>query len=118
MRRNNKNLNIVASLAIDDVVGKAQYSIKPNARGKLRFLGSESKFAQPKAGPEGSVLCTEAKLASDPNNRTNLDHCHLEGSKIAGAESMSLFLVIGDVLKVFNPRCLTEEVAHFSKAWA
>ena len=34
-----------------------------------RFLGSESKFAQPKAGPQGSVLRTEAKLASDPNNR-------------------------------------------------
>ena len=69
MRRNNKDLNIVPSLEIEGVVGKAAYSIKPNARGKLRFLGSESKFAQPKAGPEGSVLCTEAKLASDPNNR-------------------------------------------------
>ena len=92
MWRNNKNLNIVASLAVEDVVGKAQYSIKPNAGGKLHPIPLR-------------VL-------------TDLDHCHLEGSKIAGAESMSLFLVIGYVLKVFNPRCLTEEVAHFSKAWA
>ncbi len=34
-----------------------------------RFLGSESKFAEPKARPAGAVLCTAAKLASDPNNR-------------------------------------------------
>ena len=34
-----------------------------------RFLGSESKFAEPKARPAGAVPCTAAKLASDPNNR-------------------------------------------------
>ena len=50
--------------------------------------------------------------------RTDLDHCRVKGSKVAGAESVSLFLVIGDVFKVFNPRRLAEEVAHFSKAWA
>ena len=92
MWRNNKNLNIVASLAIDDVVGKAQYSIKPNAGGKLHPIPLR-------------VL-------------TDLDHCRFKGSKVAGAESMSLLLVVGDVFKVFNPRRLAEEVAHFSKAWA
>ena len=92
MRRNNKNLHIGASLAIEDVVGKAQYSIKPNARGKLDTIPLR-------------VF-------------TDLDHRRLKGSKVAGAESRSLLLVVGDVLKVFNPCCLTEEVAHLSKAWA
>ncbi len=32
------------------------------------FLGSEPKFAQPTARPEGAVRCTAAKLVSDPNN--------------------------------------------------
>jgi YbgC/YbaW family acyl-CoA thioester hydrolase len=32
------------------------------------FLGSDANFAQPKAGLEGSVRCTEANLDSDPNN--------------------------------------------------
>ena len=48
-----------------------------------RFLGSESKFAEPKARPAGAVLCTAAKLASDPNNR-NL-RCSLQ----AGARTNS-----------------------------
>jgi hypothetical protein len=92
MRRNNENLYFVASLAIEDVVGKAQYSMKPNARCKLDTIPLW-------------VL-------------TDLDHSRLKGSKVAGAQSMSLLLVISDVLKVFNPRCVTEEVAHLSKAWA
>ncbi len=32
------------------------------------FLGSEPKFAEPMARPEGAVPCTAAKLVSDPNN--------------------------------------------------
>ncbi len=32
------------------------------------FLGSEPKFAEPTARPEGAVRCTAAKLVSDPNN--------------------------------------------------
>ena len=32
------------------------------------FLGSEPKFAEPLARPEGAVHRTAAKLVSDPNN--------------------------------------------------
>src|SRR5665647_1449568 len=32
------------------------------------FLGSEPKFAEPLARPEGAVPCTAAKLVSDTNN--------------------------------------------------
>ena len=32
------------------------------------FLGSEPKFAEPTARPDGAVRCTAAKLVSDPNN--------------------------------------------------
>ncbi len=32
------------------------------------FLGSEPKFAEPTARPEGAVRCTAAKLVSDPKN--------------------------------------------------
>ena len=35
-----------------------------------------------------------------------------------GRRGLLLLLVVGDVFKVFNPRRLTEEVAHLSKAWA
>jgi len=35
----------------------------------LWFLGSEPKFAQPSAGPQGTALCAAAKLVSDPNNQ-------------------------------------------------
>ncbi len=34
----------------------------------VEFLGSEPKFAEPTARPEGAVRCTAAKLVSDPNN--------------------------------------------------
>ncbi len=34
----------------------------------LRFLGSEPKFAEPSARPQGAVPCSAAKLVSDPNN--------------------------------------------------
>jgi hypothetical protein len=36
----------------------------------LEFLGSESKFAEPRARPPGAVLCTAAKLVSDPHGTT------------------------------------------------
>ncbi len=36
--------------------------------GMQEFLGSEPKFAEPTARPEGAVRCTAAKLVSDPNN--------------------------------------------------
>ena len=32
------------------------------------FLGSEPKFTEPTARPEGAVRCTAVKLVSDPNN--------------------------------------------------
>ena len=35
---------------------------------RVEFLGSEPKFAEPSARPEGAVQCTAAKLVSDPNN--------------------------------------------------
>jgi len=34
----------------------------------MEFLGSEPKFAEPTARPEGAVRCIAAKLVSDPNN--------------------------------------------------
>ena len=40
----------------------------PCGRAEQGFFGSESKFAEPQARPEGAVLRTAAKLASDPNN--------------------------------------------------
>ncbi len=43
--------------------------IAPIAGGAaVEFLGSEPKFAEPMARPEGAVRCTAAKLVSDPNN--------------------------------------------------
>src|SRR5450830_1710129 len=35
----------------------------------LWFLGSEPKFAQPSADPQGTALRAVAKLVSDPNNQ-------------------------------------------------
>ncbi|TSA08936.1 MAG: hypothetical protein D4R79_14440 [Comamonadaceae bacterium] len=32
------------------------------------FLGSEPKFAEPSARPQGAAPCAAAKLVSDPNN--------------------------------------------------
>ncbi len=34
----------------------------------LEFLGSEPKFTEPTARPEGAARSTAAKLVSDPNN--------------------------------------------------
>lgn len=48
----------------------------------------------------------------------DLNHCRFKGSEVACAEPTSLLLVVGDVLKVFNPRRLIEEVTHLSKACA
>ena len=92
MRGDNKNLNDAARLTIENVVRKARYSITPNTWGKLNTI------------PLWVF--------------TDLDHCRLESSKISHAESRSTLFVVGDVLKMFNPRRLTEEVAHLSKAWA
>lgn len=92
MRRDHKNFDGKARLAIQDVVRKAWHSIAPNAGGKLDAIPLR-------------VF-------------TDLNHCRFEGSEVACAEPPSLLLVVRDVLKVFNPRRLTEEEAHLSKACA
>ena len=48
-------------------VQRSEFELDPACR-EQGFLGSESKFAEPSARPEGAVLRTAAKLASDPNN--------------------------------------------------
>ena len=92
MRCNHKNLDVTAREAIENVVRKARHSIAPNAGSKLGTIPLR-------------VL-------------TDLDHCSFEGSEVPRAESPSLFFVVGDVLKVFCPSRLVEEVAHLSKACA
>lgn len=92
MRRDHKNLNVRARLAIEDVVRKPRHSIAPNTGGKLHAVPLRIF--------------------------TNLDHRCVEGSEIPCAEPGPLLLVVCDVLKVFNPRRITEEVTHLSKAWA
>lgn len=89
VRRDHKNLNVRVQLAVENVVREARHSIAPNTRRKFNAI-SVRVFA-------------------------NLDHGRFKGSKIACAKARPLLLVVGDVLKVFNPRRLTEKVAHLSK---
>ena len=92
MRRDYKNLNVRARLAIKDVVRKSRRSKAPNTGSMLHAV------------PLGVF--------------THLDHRCVEGSEIPCPEPGPLLLVVGNVLKVFNPRRVTEEVTHLSKAWA
>ena len=92
MGRDHKNLDVNARQAIENVVRKSGHSMSPYAGSKLDAI-SLWVF-------------------------TNLDHCRFKGSEVACTESPSLFFVVGDVLKVFNPRRLIEEVGHLSKACA
>ena len=92
MRRDHKNLDVSARLPIEDIVRKARHSIAPNTGSKLDAI--------------------PLWIFAD------LDHCRFKGGEVACAESPSLFFVVGDVLKVFNPRRLIEEVGHLSKACA
>jgi hypothetical protein len=48
-------------------VQRSEFELEPACR-EPGFLGLESKFAEPQARPQGAVLRTAAKLASDPNN--------------------------------------------------
>ena len=92
MGRDHKILDVGARKAKEDVVRKSRHSIAPNAGSKLDAV-SLWVF-------------------------TDLDHCRFKGSEVACTESPSLFFVLGDVLKMFNPRRLIEEVGHLSKACA
>ena len=56
------------SLAIPLFVVTMASQNLPGVAAIREFLGSESKFAEPKARPEGAGLRTAAKLASDPHN--------------------------------------------------
>lgn len=77
MRRDHKNLNVRVQLAVENVVREARHSIAPNTRRNFNAIPLRV-FA-------------------------NLDHGRLEGSKVARAKARPLLLVVGDVLKVFNP---------------
>jgi hypothetical protein len=92
MWRNHENFDVRAGLAIEDVVRKTRHSIATNAGSKLNAIPLRIF--------------------------TNFDHCRFKSGKVARAESWSLLLVVGNVLKVFSPCCLIEEVAHLSKACA
>ena len=92
VRRDNKNLNVSAQLAIEDIERKSRYSIAPNARWKLHWIHLR-------------VF-------------TNLDHCSVKGGQVAFTEPTTLLLVVRDVLKVFNPCRLSKRVTHLSRAWA
>ena len=56
------------SLAIPLFVVTMASQNLPGVAAIRELLGSESKFAEPKARPEGAGLRTAAKLASDPHN--------------------------------------------------
>ena len=77
MRRDYKNLNVRARLAIEDVVRKSRHSKTPNTWRMLHTVPLR-------------VF-------------TNLDHRRVEGSEIPCPKAGPLLLVVGDVLKVFNP---------------
>ena len=46
----------------------APFKIRLVMRLAQEFLGSEPKFAEPSARPQGAAPCAAAKLVSDPNN--------------------------------------------------
>ena len=48
----------------------------------------------------------------------DLHHRRFKGREVACAETPPLLLVVGDMLKVFDPRRLIEEVTHLSKVCA
>jgi hypothetical protein len=92
MRCNHENLDVTACQPIENVVRKAWHPVAPNARGKLDTIPLR-------------VL-------------TDLDHCSIEGGEVTCPQSPSLFFIVGDVLKVFYPSRIAEEIAHLSRAWA
>ena len=85
-----KNLNVHARLPIEDVVWESRHSIAPNLGRKLDTIALRGL--------------------------TNLDHCGIKRGEITPTESRLTSLVVGNVLKVFNSRRLSEEITHLSRA--
>ncbi len=77
-------------MAVEDVERKSWDPITPNARRQFDW--------------ETFWICA------------HLDHCCVKGSKVALAESTKLRLIVGHVLKVFNPCSLGEKITHFNRA--
>jgi hypothetical protein len=92
VRRNHEDLDVFAGQAIKNVVRKPGNPKSPNAGSEFDTipLGAFADFA----------------------------HGRLKGGEVACPEPFALLLIVGHVLQVFDPRCLIEEIAHFSKACA
>lgn len=92
MRGNDQNFNVRTHLPIEDVVGETWYTVATNTGRKFNAVSIR--------------------------HFTDLAHCCIEGRQITCAESNLASLVVGHMLKVFNSRCVIEEVTHLSKASA
>jgi hypothetical protein len=92
MRRDHQHFNLRAGLAIENVLRKARYSTPPDTGSKFN------------AKPIWIF--------------TNVNHRCFERREIPSAQSNTLLFVVGDVLEVLDACALTEEVTHFSNAWA
>ena len=92
MRCNHKYLDLHTRFTIQNAVGKARHPVPPNAWRKHN--------------------------AKPCRMLTNLDHRGLKCREIPCAQTGSLLLVVGDVLKMFRPSRIAEEIAHLSNACA
>lgn len=92
VRRYDKHFNFCPRLAVKNVVGEAGYAILADSR---RQFNAKSVWVF-----------------------TNGSHCSIKRCQVSCTQSGTLSFVIGHVLKVFNPRLFTEEITHFSRAWA
>jgi len=92
MRCHHEHLDVRIQFAVQDVEGKSRYSIPANGRGKFN------------SKPIGMLAY--------------LDHRGVERCKVPRAQPGSLFLIVGNVLKMFDACRSAEEVAHLSKACA
>ena len=92
MRCNNQHLNVRIYKAIKDVVWETWNPVATTTERKLHTIS---------LGRAANVTHRNVKNCQIPPTQTDLTS-----------------LVIGYVLKVFNPSSLTKEIAHFSNAFA
>ena len=92
MRRDHEHLDIRTGFAIQDTEGETWHSIPTNGRGKF-----DTKPIR--------ML-------------TYLDHRGFERCKVPRTQTGPLFLIVGDMFKMFDACRIAEEIAHLSKACA
>ncbi len=92
MWSNDQNFYLGTHHAIQDVERKPRHTKTPDARRKLNAIPAR-RF-------------------------THMNHCRIERSQVMGTETSLTIFIVGNVLQVFNPRRLMEEVIHFSRASA